>query len=92
MTATLASAAHVALITLVLATPVLLSVLVRRRRLVPVQDRERGASALEFAIIAAIVVVAASVVGGIIYNIVDKKSSKLDQCANQPIGAAACAP
>ena len=54
--------------------------------------REAGASALEFAIIAAIVVVAASVIGGVIYNIVDTKSQKLDQCANQPVGGAACAP
>ncbi len=55
-------------------------------------DRERGASALEFAIIAAIVVIAASLIGGVIYKIVDDKSKKLQSCANQPIGGAACAP
>lgn len=60
------------------------------RRVGPARDR--GASALEFAIIAAIVVVAASVVGGVIYNIVRTKSDKLNTCANQAIGSAACAP
>ncbi|MEX2292014.1 MAG: hypothetical protein WD794_17015 [Mycobacteriales bacterium] len=54
--------------------------------------RDAGASALEFAIIAAIVVVAASVIGAVIYNIVDTKSTQLDNCANQPIGSAQCAP
>lgn len=54
--------------------------------------RDAGASALEFAIIAAIVVVAASVIGAVIYNIVDTKSQQLDDCANQPIGSAECAP
>ncbi|GAB7190329.1 hypothetical protein NUM3379_10350 [Kineococcus sp. NUM-3379] len=53
-------------------------------------ERDLGASALEFAIIAAVVVVAASVIGGIIYNIVQAKSAQLQTCANQPIGAAAC--
>ena len=54
--------------------------------------RDAGASALEFAIIAAIVVVAASVIGAVIYNIVDSKSSQLEDCANQPVGSAQCAP
>lgn len=54
--------------------------------------RDVGASALEFAIIAAIVVVAASVIGAVIYNIVQTKSTKLNNCANQPIGSAACQP
>ena len=56
------------------------------------RGRDRGASALEFAIIAAIVVIAASVIGAVIYNIVSTKSTKLNDCANQPIGSAACAP
>ena len=55
-------------------------------------QRERGASALEWAIIAAVVVVAASVIGGVIYNVVDSKSQQLQQCANQPVGSAGCAP
>ncbi len=52
--------------------------------------RDAGASALEFAIIAAIVVVAASVIGAVIVNIVQTKSTDLQTCANQPIGSAAC--
>ena len=52
--------------------------------------RDRGASALEFAIIAAVVVVASSVIGGVVYNIVKDKGVQLDQCAKQPIGAAGC--
>ncbi|MDQ1289091.1 MAG: hypothetical protein QG622_2657 [Actinomycetota bacterium] len=47
-----------------------------------------GASALEWAIIAGVVVVAASVIGGVVYNIVDQKGVKLQQCANQPVGSA----
>lgn len=54
--------------------------------------RDAGASALEFAIIAAIVVIAASVIGAVIFKIVEDKSLKLEQCANQPIGAPKCAP
>ena len=50
-----------------------------------------GASALEWAIIAAVVVVAASVIGGIVFNIVQTKSDQLEQCATQPVGSAACA-
>ena len=54
--------------------------------------RDAGASALEFAIIAAIVVVAASVIGAVIFNIVQDRSTQLETCANQPVGSAACAP
>ena len=63
-----------------------------RERWLKVLDhgRDLGASALEWAIIAAVVVVAASVIGGVIYNIVDTKSQQLEQCANQPIGSAGC--
>jgi hypothetical protein len=52
--------------------------------------RELGASALEWAIIAAVVVVAASVIGGVIYNIVETKSEQLQECANQPVGSDGC--
>ena len=31
-------------------------------------------------------------IGAVIYNIVDTKSQQLDDCANQPIGSAECAP
>ncbi|GAA4662267.1 hypothetical protein [Kineococcus glutinatus] len=46
-----------------------------------------GASALEWAIIAAIVVVAASVIGGVVYGIVQDKSASLTACANQAVSA-----
>lgn len=48
--------------------------------------RDAGASALEFAIIAAIVVVAASVIGAVIYNVVSTKSSELEECAKVAVG------
>lgn len=63
----------------------------RARSLRARDDLDRGASALEWAIIAAVVVVAASVIGGVIFNIVQNKSAALDACANAPVGAA-CAP
>ena len=74
------------------ALAVLTSLAARTTRRVARGARDAGASALEFAIIAAIVVVAASVIGAVIYGIVDKKSIQLDKCANQPIGSAKCAP
>lgn len=61
----------------------------RALRAEPPQDR--GASALEWAIIAGVVVVAASVIGGVVYNIVKTKGTALQNCANQPVGSA-CAP
>jgi Flp pilus assembly pilin Flp len=48
---------------------------------------DEGASALEWAIIAAILVVAATTIGAIIYNIVQDKGATLEQCANQPVGS-----
>ena len=48
---------------------------------------ERGASVLEWALIAAVVVVAASVIGAVIFNIVQNKSGQLEDCANQPAGS-----
>lgn len=52
--------------------------------------RDRGASALEWAIISAILVTAAVLIGGIIYNVVQDKGSQLENCANQPVGAKNC--
>jgi Flp pilus assembly pilin Flp len=49
---------------------------------------ERGATVLEWALIAAVVVVAASIIGGVIFNIVQNKSNDLENCANQPAGSA----
>jgi Flp pilus assembly pilin Flp len=48
---------------------------------------ENGASVLEWALIAAVVVVAASIIGAVIFNIVNDKSSQLNDCANQPAGS-----
>ena len=52
--------------------------------------RDLGASALEWAIIAAIVVVAASVIGGVVYNVVSAKSEALEECASQSASALTC--
>ena len=49
---------------------------------------EDGASVLEWALIAAVVVVAASIIGAVIFNIVQNKSTQLDDCANKPAGTA----
>lgn len=49
---------------------------------------EAGASVLEWALIAAVVVVAASIIGAVIFNIVQDKSTQLDDCANKPAGSA----
>lgn len=49
---------------------------------------EGGASVLEWALIAAVVVVAASIIGAVIFNIVQTKSAKLNDCANKAAGAA----
>lgn len=49
--------------------------------------RDAGASALEWAIIAAVVVVAASIIGAVVMRLVQDKADILDDCANQPLGA-----
>ncbi len=49
--------------------------------------RERGASALEWAIIAAIVVVAATAIGAVVYKVVTNNASKVEQCGNLPAGS-----
>ncbi|GAB2743876.1 hypothetical protein [Nocardioides pakistanensis] len=49
---------------------------------------ETGASVLEWALIAAVIVVAASIIGGVVFNIVQNKSTELEDCANQPAGSA----
>ena len=54
----------------------------RRRR------NEIGATVLEWALIAAVVVVAASVIAAVIFRIVENKGADLEACANQPAGEA----
>jgi hypothetical protein len=48
--------------------------------------RDAGASALEWAVIAAVVVVAASLIGGAVYKIVQDKSKELETCATVAVG------
>jgi Flp pilus assembly pilin Flp len=49
---------------------------------------EIGATVLEWALIAAVVVVAASVIAAVIFRIVENKGADLEACANQPAGEA----
>lgn len=49
--------------------------------------RERGASALEWAIIAAIVVVAATAIGAVVYKVVTANADKVQNCGNLPAGS-----
>ena len=69
----------------------LTEVLVDRVRSVRAGERrtwnDRGASALEWAIIAAIAVVIASVIGYTIYTVVNNKSDSIQKCANVAVGA-----
>jgi len=59
-----------------------------RARFLRARHQEDGASVLEWALIAAVVVVAASIIGAVIFNIVQNKSTQLDDCANKPAGTA----
>ena len=52
----------------------------RARRLQ--REDERGASVLEWAMIAAVVVMAATVIGAVVIKIVNDKSATLEKCAN----------
>jgi Flp pilus assembly pilin Flp len=61
----------------------------RARLLRRTERSERGASVLEWALIAAVVVVAASIIGAVIIRIVTNKSTDLEDCANQ-VGGAEC--
>lgn len=45
-------------------------------------SRERGASALEWALIAAVVVVAAALIGSAVYNVVVDKAAQVENCGN----------
>ncbi len=61
-----------------------------RRRLATTRGavRDAGASALEFAIIAAVTVLAASVIGGLVYTIVGDRAEELENCSTQAVGSA----
>ena len=45
---------------------------------------QRGATVLEWALIAAAVVVATSVIAAVIFRVIDNRSADLEACANQP--------
>lgn len=50
---------------------------VRRDLLTP---KDRGASALEWALIAAVVVVAAALIGAAVYNVIETRAAQVQQC------------
>jgi hypothetical protein len=58
-----------------------------RVRQMHASGRDRGASALEWAIIAAISVVIATIIGAVVYNVVSNKSSDIQKCGDQPVGS-----
>lgn len=63
---------------------VLVDMLVGRVQALREDDsRDFGASAIEWAIIAAISVIIATVIGGIVYKVVSDKGTQLQSCANQ---------
>lgn len=51
------------------------------------KDLDRGATALEWAVISAILVTAAVLVGGIVYTVVQDKSKALNDCGSVTVGA-----
>jgi Flp pilus assembly pilin Flp len=54
------------------------------------EHRDRGASALEWAIIAAISVVIAAFIGYVVYGVVKDKGNSIKQCASQANGVNQC--
>lgn len=56
----------------------------RRRR------GDHGASALEWAVISAILVTAAVIIGGVIYNVVSDKSDAIEACGSLGANAESC--
>jgi Flp pilus assembly pilin Flp len=45
-------------------------------------EKDRGASAIEWAIIAALSVAMAVIIGVVVYNVVNTQSGKIGNCAN----------
>ncbi|MEZ0165122.1 hypothetical protein AB2L27_10140 [Kineococcus sp. LSe6-4] len=66
--------------------PAVLAFLLTRARRAAATGRDCGASALEWAVIAAVVVVAASLIGGAVYKIVQDRSRDLQTCATVAVG------
>ncbi|QFG67428.1 hypothetical protein [Ornithinimicrobium pratense] len=44
--------------------------------------KDRGASALEWALIAAVVVVAAALIGAAVYNVIESRAATVQECGN----------
>ncbi len=59
---------------------------VRRLR----ESNDRGASAIEWVVITAVLVIAVSVVAAIVLNIVRERSSQLEDCANSATSGQEC--
>ncbi len=61
-------------------------------RMKEIRRDERGASAIEWAVIAAIAIVAASAIGAVVYNIVTGRAQNIQDCADTAAGGTSCAP
>jgi Flp pilus assembly pilin Flp len=61
-----------------------------RARTVREKDLDRGATALEWAVISAILVTAAVFIGGIVYTVVQDKGKALEECAGAEAGTLGC--
>jgi Flp pilus assembly pilin Flp len=59
---------------------------VRRAQEQLLADKERGASALEWALIAAVVVVAAALIGAAVFNVIQTRAAQVQQCGNVAAG------
>lgn len=62
----------------------------RARAVRAADDRELGASALEWAIISAILVTAAVLIGGIVYAVVERKGGEIESCGTDIAPGAEC--
>jgi hypothetical protein len=52
--------------------------------------RDAGASALEWAVISAILITAAVLIGGVIYNVVNEKKDDINSCGSLGADAQSC--
>lgn len=49
--------------------------------------KDRGASALEWALIAAVVVVAAALIGAAVYNVIESRAAEVTRCGGVAPGS-----
>lgn len=59
-----------------------LTAYVRRVQTQLLAERDRGASALEWALIAAVVVVAAALIGSAVFNVIQTRAGQVTECGN----------